>query len=284
MYHTEMITRRSRDALARLKLHFLGPMEAYIGEELIRFATKKTVLLLAYLVTFRDRAHPRQTLAGLFWGEASERNANNSLRFALMVLRKALPSPRDSLPYLIATGGSLRFNERSPFELDTLTLQAAIDRVKQESRMTTQSADALARALKTYRGLFLEGFFDDWVAHEQMHWQDRFIQGVLLLSQFYEQRREYDRVIELCQHALHFCPHHEALWCSLIRAHALHGDRNAALSQYERFVQSLRAEMDLEPLAETQSLYEQIATNRLQPPSHRGYRVINQPPTRLNVS
>ena len=249
-----------------LRLRFLGPLEVCFDERPVKFATKKSALLLAYLVTFRDRAHPRETLAGLFWGEASEKSAHNSLRYALTVLRKVLPSAEGSLPYLIATGGSLRFNEKAPFELDALTLEATLHAAKQQDPLSESTVRSLETALAFYRGPFLEGFFDDWIVQEQMHWQDRFLEGVVWLSQFYERRGDQAKNIELCRNGLRFCPLHEPLCRALMHAYVLAGDRNAALSQYEALAQALKAETELEPLPETQALYKEIVAHRGGPP------------------
>lgn len=140
-----------------LKLRFLGPLEMQWGLELLKLSTRKSALLLAYLIIFRDRAHPRGTLAGLFWGEASEQRANISLRNALTALRKALPISQDNGPYLISMGGSLRFNDKAPFELDTLTLETTLRLAREQDPLQQELAQALQAALALYRGPFLEG-------------------------------------------------------------------------------------------------------------------------------
>lgn len=248
-----------------LRLRFFGSLDVSCGEKPIRFPTKKSALLLAYLVTFRDRAHPRETLAGLFWGDAPQASAHSSLRYALTILRKALPVPQASLPYLLATGGTVRFNEHAPFELDTLRLESALAKAQRENSLNDASVHELEAAVALYRGPFLEGFFEEWVLQEQMHWQDRFLEGVLFLIQFYESRGEHARTIELCRQAIRFCPLHEPLYQALMGAYALQGNRSAALSQYEALVEKLHQEMRLDPLPETQLLYEQIASHRLAP-------------------
>lgn len=48
-----------------------------------------------------------------------------------------------------------------------------------------------------------------------------------------------------------------------MRAGALQGDRNAALAQYEAYLEQLHAVLALEPLPETQALRAQILANRL---------------------
>jgi TolB-like protein/DNA-binding SARP family transcriptional activator len=56
----------------------------------VALATRKTRLLLAYLALNPGRAHPRETLATLLWGEHGEAQARGSLRQSLAALRRSL--------------------------------------------------------------------------------------------------------------------------------------------------------------------------------------------------
>ena len=56
---------------------------------------RKAQALLAYLAVRAGRAHARETLTGLFWGDVGERQARQSLRQTMVRLRRALAgSPR----------------------------------------------------------------------------------------------------------------------------------------------------------------------------------------------
>lgn len=53
---------------------------------------RKAQALLAYLAPPPGRAHPRDKLAALLWGESSDAKARDGLRHALAALRQALPN------------------------------------------------------------------------------------------------------------------------------------------------------------------------------------------------
>ena len=76
--------------------------------------------LLGYLTLFRQRFHTREVLAGLFWGESSEKRARNSLRTAIWRLRKVLePETIRNGTYLVTTAiGEVDFNRDSSHWLD----------------------------------------------------------------------------------------------------------------------------------------------------------------------
>ncbi len=77
---------------ARLKLTVLGGFQAQLepGRALV-LPTKKAQALLAYLALPPGRAHPREKLATLLWGDMADAQARGNLRHALSRIRKALP-------------------------------------------------------------------------------------------------------------------------------------------------------------------------------------------------
>ena len=98
--------------MPRLELHLLGtPSVEKDGQE-VRISRRKALALLAYLAVTRQ-THTRDALATLFWPEQDQIRARNSLRGALVSLRKALGERDsywlefDSAPEEIHMSGSL---------------------------------------------------------------------------------------------------------------------------------------------------------------------------------
>ncbi len=52
--------------------------------------TRAVLSLLAYLLVYRRRIHPREVLTALFWGDHSEERARSCLSTALWRLRRVL--------------------------------------------------------------------------------------------------------------------------------------------------------------------------------------------------
>ena len=72
----------------RLTLHLLGPPEVYLDDgPASGFVSDKARALLTYLAVEADRAHRRETLAGLLWPDYPERSARTNLSNALANLR-----------------------------------------------------------------------------------------------------------------------------------------------------------------------------------------------------
>src|SRR5216110_255129 len=85
--------------MARLTLQVLGgfTMRRDSGPA-VRLPRRKAEALLTYLALPPGRAHSRDKLATLLWGDTGEDQARQSLRQALAALRQALPrKPRPVL-------------------------------------------------------------------------------------------------------------------------------------------------------------------------------------------
>ena len=85
-------SRSDREVVMTLGIHLLGQMELALGETPLPLpATARSRSLLAYLVTCRERPHPREWLADLFWPDRPRDKALRSLSTALWHTRRVLP-------------------------------------------------------------------------------------------------------------------------------------------------------------------------------------------------
>src|SRR5687767_12281770 len=80
-----------RGLMENVRIRMFGRLEMTLGAERLRpFATRKSRSLFAYLLLYRDRCHPRDVLAGMFWGEYPEPVARKHLRDALWRIRQVV--------------------------------------------------------------------------------------------------------------------------------------------------------------------------------------------------
>src|SRR5215831_2522936 len=84
--------------MARLRLQLLGGFSVRPGSGPgLSLGTKKAQALIAYLAVPPGRAHPRDKLASLLWGDTGDEQARQSLRQTLAALRRALPGTMRSI-------------------------------------------------------------------------------------------------------------------------------------------------------------------------------------------
>ncbi|MFL7793254.1 MAG: hypothetical protein AB8I69_14020, partial [Anaerolineae bacterium] len=62
-----------------LRFYTFGGLRIEREGQFLQLSTQKARDLLAYLVTFRDRSHPRSVLAGTLWPDLPEGKARRRL-------------------------------------------------------------------------------------------------------------------------------------------------------------------------------------------------------------
>ena len=141
-------------------MRFLGGFELYEDKQLLPdLPTRKVKSLFAYLVMHRDRSHPREQLAELFWGELGADSARNNLRYALSILRRVVGA------HLAIDRQQVRFRAER-YALDVEEFEGLITQAR--SLEGPERERRLRRAVELYRGGgFLPGFYDEWVIEEQ---------------------------------------------------------------------------------------------------------------------
>ena len=245
--------------------------ESYLpyGEALTGFESDKARALLAYLAVESQRAHRRETLAGLFWSQRPERSARHSLNQALFNLRQVIGDQAALPPFLQVTRQTVQFNRNSDHWLDVATLTALLDACAAQGDEVLNAGDAwleyLRQAVSLYRADYLDGLslrdcpaFEEWSLLHRERFRLRAIDALRRLVTGHEGRGEYDRALSYARRWVELSPLDEAGHRGLMRTLAWGGQRNAALAQYETCRCALAEELDVEPAAETARLYERI--------------------------
>ena len=261
---------RQVTSLNQLTVRCLGGLEVRFGERLITgFESHKVRALFAYLITQRDRSFSRDHLAGLLWPEKPQEAARRNLRQTIYNLKTVLTANGTTSP-ILARGGELRINPRLDCWLD---VDAFV-----EARRRGVSSEAviphyLAGAVALYRGDFLAGFgtkdspdFEFWQLAEQERLRDLAVDTLRLLIESYLSRGEFRLGIQYARRLVAIDPLSEQARRALITLYSLSGRRDQALAEYEQLRETLRRELGVEPMEETQELYEHVLTEHAPAP------------------
>ena len=147
----------------RIELRLLGRFAAVVqGAEpaVLAIAAPRLRAVLAYLAMQPAQAETRERLATLLWGDGTDRQARQSLRQALVALRRELGPHADALMIERETVGLAP----ARIAVDARELLALAERA---------DAAAAARALELHRGEFLAGLeldvepFAEWLRAER---------------------------------------------------------------------------------------------------------------------
>jgi DNA-binding SARP family transcriptional activator/predicted ATPase len=243
--------------MMHLGIRLLGAPELAVGGIPLDLQQQKARALLFYLGA-TGRAHVRDHLATLLWGESDAPEAHHSLRSTLYLIRRALQAhgAADSLVV-----------DRAVVRLDLQTL--ACDLLRYYELVTENTENALIEAVTVCSGPFLQGFaLRD--APEFDRWQRQTALDLLTSS-----RATLERLIDLAVgrgatgeavRYLHLLtrldPLDEPAQRRLLGAYLEQGHVARAMRQFEEFETELRQELGVSPEPETAALIRQALLRR----------------------
>lgn len=234
-----------------LHISLLGGLTLAWGDTSLPLPSGVTVRsLFAYLLTYRDRPHTRDLLAGTFWPELPDAMARRRLSQALWQIRHCLQAADLPQPLLLAKGDSLQLNPDLPLWLDVEVFR---------QRVAEGNLQDLKLAVALYQGDLLAGYYDDWLLAEQEQLREMFLAAVEQLVEGYKGRGEYEQALTEARRLAMEVPWREEAHREVMRLCHLLGRDNEALKQFEVCRQTLAEELDAEPSPGTVALAREIA-------------------------
>lgn len=263
-----------------LTFHLLGkPSISYGADSLGDLLAGKEQALLVYLACQPGKRFSRDHLATLLWGETSPDRTRYNLRRALWRLRSALEEVGLSPDTCLTTDDSwVSVPDFAPTWIDVLEFEEAFEsashRLEAQFSPTSEGVRRVRDSLDLYRGEFMAGFsisqapdFEHWILIERERLFQLLLRALTTLIQSFIAWGRRDEGITVCQRLLELDPLQEDIHRLLMRLYWDTGRRTHALRQYRRCRQILNQELAVEPMAETQHLYQRILKNEVSPTS-----------------
>jgi len=225
-------------------------------DQRIELSGRKDCALLGYLAVSPGVPVPREKLATLLWGNSGDRQARDSLKQALLRLRRSL-SLTSSMP-LVTNRQSVTLDP------DGVTVDVGLF----EQLVGDASPEALEQAIALYRGDLLDGIevrdpaFEDWLLVERERLRGLAVEAATrLMTQALGAGRR-DRAAIAARRLLSLEPLHEAACRTLMQVHTDRGERAQALKLFESLRDRLRPELGVAPEPDTIRLYQSIRGRR----------------------
>jgi DNA-binding SARP family transcriptional activator len=222
----------------------------------------KSQELLAYLLVHRDRPHRREAVADQLWGDAAAGDPRKTMRQALWQLQSAFGGDRE----LVETLGGDWIGIRRAVDLwiDLDAFEAAWREIEAVpgGALSTTTSDRVRRIVDLCQGELLEGNDWEWCRFERDRLHDLLAAMVDKLMAWCEASGALATGIRLGTDLLRFDRAREQTHRSLMRLHALAGDRTGALRQYQRCTEALEEELAVAPGQATRELLAQIREDR----------------------
>src|SRR4030095_9089495 len=110
------------------------------------------------------------------------------------------------------------------------------------ARKFEECISAYERALKLYRGDFMQASYEPWVEEQRTYYREQYLRLLEALAGVAETGADWTRVMQLAQQIIHEDPFREDIHCLLMRAHAAVGNRGAVKDQFESLKKLLESE------------------------------------------
>lgn len=259
-----------------LKIHLFGHFQLdHAGHQDTVKVTRVIQGLLAYLLLYRHRIHPREVLAGLFWGDHREERARSCLSTALWRLRLVLEPPNTLKgTYLLTTPlGEVGFNRESDYWLDVAVFEDKVGSVleKPSEQLRVHDVTDLQEALSLYTGDLLEGFYEDWALRERERLRALHLKSLRHLMRYWRRCGDFEAGLECGRQILAYEPLWEEVHREVMRLYVANGQKALAIKQYQTCCGILNKELGIAPMEETEALYYRILQNFPPVPVNSGW-------------
>lgn len=225
---------------------------------------RKVQELLAYLVLYRERPHPRETLAGLLWGDMPTGQSKKYLRQTLWQINGALQNDSHNL-LLQVEADWVCLHGAPELWVDAVQLEEMSARLRglAGQELDAATVQALQSIVALYQGELLEGWYQDWCIYERERFQMMYLAMLDKLVLYFEARQDYETAHAYGMQILKYDRASERTHRRLMRLLYLAGDRTGALRQYDRCVAALAQELNVKPSERTRQVYEQVRRDEL---------------------
>ena len=237
------------------QFYVFGPPRLVVNEQPVSLAPQPAAFC-AFLILNRQRRVTREEVQAAFWPDAEPARAQERLRRALYLLRRAVEPHTDLIQ---AEGAELAVTPGLSLWVD----YEAFEQVLMDAyRHDPPRRQPLEEAVALYKDDLLKDSYADWVLLEREHARQRFLTALRHLIAVCQQAGDWGSVIQYGHQLLEHDPYQELAHRALMTAYASTGDRSAALRQYQQCAKILDDELGVEPLPETIRLYEAILQGR----------------------
>lgn len=233
----------------RLTARLLGRMEIGCDGLDVRLAGRQAQALLALLI-LRPRPRAREAIAADLWPEADGGSAA-SLRQALWVVRSAFIVAR-------VDPGQVLENDADVLGLRP-GLSVDLDAVRFEACLRDHPPRA-EEAVALYGGDLAEGLAHECFAAERERLADAYEDALALVAQARLDGGDLGGAHDAAEQLLLRDPLREEAHAVLIEVYGREGTRSQVIRQWRRLQATLRHELDVEPLPETDAIYRRAVT------------------------
>jgi DNA-binding SARP family transcriptional activator len=232
------------------------------GSRDLGWRLRRSFLVLAYLASSPGFQAAREDLVEAVWPREGERTIDRNFHPTLSHLRRALEGElRGNVPPpLLFRNGVYRLSPEICWQVDLLDFRDRLERGRAaaEAGDPAPAAAEWEAAWKLYRGPFLQGLYDPWVAVRREACQRLYLDLLRDLGDLYVRLDRAADAMDAYRAVLIEDPLQERIHLAVMRLYAGQGRRELVRRQYDRLCSLLLEELGIEPHKETTEAYHRL--------------------------
>ena len=194
----------------------------------------------------------REVILETFWPEFSAAKAKGVFHATLYRMRRVVP--QETIRFDDAAD-SYVFNRRSDFWYDVEVFEGLL---QEANRDPAAAYDLLGQSIRIYRGNFLPEVYSDWSTDRREELRRIYIDAVIQLAGIELDLDQFEQALKLYRQAIAQEPYREDAHRGVMESLARVGRQSEALQHFLDFAQALMDELQVQPTAETEELYNKI--------------------------
>lgn len=253
-----------------LRIRTLGCFRVWRGQEEIAakaWGREKARQLFHLFLAYRGQLLPKARIIDTLWPDLDVNSSDGTFRVALNTLNKVLePERKGGTPRFILKEGTQYGLVAGPdVWIDAAEFERLLDGAQAMESAASSPIELYLQALELSEGEFLADFpqYDAWCVRERERLADRYKEGALRLARALYAQGDDPGAALWAQRLIERDACAEEAYRIAMAAQYRLGDRPMALKTYDRCVIALDDELGVDPMPETQILYDHIT--RLQP-------------------
>jgi LuxR family maltose regulon positive regulatory protein len=197
------------------------------------------------------------------WPNEGEETIERNFHPTLSHLRRALEGGRkgeDKPAPLLFRNGVYRLNPEVTWEIDVIEFSRFAEQGREAAGrdQIEAAAEAWRQAWKLYRGPFLQGHYEGWVASRREEYQRLYLELLRDLGDLYVGLGRNDDAMDAYRTVLVEDPLQERIHLAVMRLYAAQGRRDLVRRQYDNLCRILFEELGVAPLPETTREYHRL--------------------------
>lgn len=246
-----------------LQVFTLGGFGLAVGGRSVAFGKwkrKQAVMLLKYLITQVGRPVHRERIIDFLWPNVDKNRGWDRLKVTMYHLRRELRNIGMG-DNILKTIGDAYLLRRDRIRVDAETFENLLAKgwTQQHQQCWDEALSCYTEAEHLYRGDYLEeDVYADWCAEERERLRELYLEMLVDMAQCNAERDHYAEAVRVCRKALALEPCRENVHQKLMKYLVQLGHPDQAVAQFQVCQRILEQELGVDPMPETQMLYQQI--------------------------